>query len=455
MAGLKGDLESAQYVRDTWIKQGLTNVKLVKYDVFLSFPNQSRPNSIAFNGGPVINITETLYDTELANPDIPLPFLAFAVNGSFTSQNVYYANYGTLEDFKFLKSKGFDLTNSIVIVRYGQIFRGNKVKLAAEYGAKAVLIYDDIIRAAPEEVRSQTYPDGEFLPGDGMQRGTLFTGSGDPLTPMYPATEDAYRIKEEDSTELPKIVAQVIGYDVAKQVLEKMTGEIVEDSWKGGIKGITYKYGGKLINDQSLTVNVYNYRDKRTTYNVVGVIEGETEPDRYVIIGNHRDAWVFGAIDPTSGTACLLEISRALQELKTNKNWKPKRSIIFFSWGAEEYGLMGSTELVEEFNKKLNIHAIAYLNLDVAVQGNFTYSASASPVMFDLIYDVTKEIKINETATVFQRMLEYQNKGAGDYPTIDTQLGSGSDHMGFQQRVGISCVDSTFKQDSVSCLYLI
>jgi N-acetylated-alpha-linked acidic dipeptidase len=292
MAGLKGDLESAEYVRDTWIKQGLTSVKLVKYDVFLSFPNQSRPNSIAFNDEQVINITETLYDPELANPDIPLPFLAFAASGSFTSQKIYYANYGTLEDFKFLKSKGFNLSDSIVIVRYGQIFRGNKVKLAAQYGAKAVLIYDDIIRAAPEEVINQTYPNGEFLPGDGMQRGTLFTGSGDPLTPMYPAIDSAYRIKEEDSDELPNIVAQVIGYDVAKQVLEKMTGEEVVDTWKGGINGITYKYGGLLANNQNLTVNVYNYRDKRTTYNVVGVIEGETEPDRYVIIGNHRDAWV-------------------------------------------------------------------------------------------------------------------------------------------------------------------
>ena len=116
------------------------------------------------------------------------------------------------------------------------------------------------------------------------------------------------------------------------------------------------------------------------------------------MIGNHRDAWVFGSVDPTSGTAALVEISRALSVLKHNHDWQPRRSILFLSWGSEEYGLLGSTEWVEEFNKKLNLNAVAYLNLDISVQGNYSYTAKASPLLHNIIYDVTRKIKLTENS---------------------------------------------------------
>jgi hypothetical protein len=134
----------------------------------------------------IIEIIESAYDAEINYSYIPRPFLAYSMNGSHSSDKVYYANYGRLEDFQYMRRKGIDLTGAIVICRYGKIFRGNKVKLAAKYGAKAVLIYEDPIRGAP--VGQQVYPNGEFLPADGMQRGSLFTGDGDPLTPIYPST---------------------------------------------------------------------------------------------------------------------------------------------------------------------------------------------------------------------------------------------------------------------------
>jgi N-acetylated-alpha-linked acidic dipeptidase len=133
------------------------------------------------------------------------------------------------------------------------------------------------------------------------------------------------------------------------------------------------------------------------------------------MIGNHRDAWVFGSVDPTSGTAALVEISRALSVLKQNHGWQPRRSILFLSWGSEEYGLLGSTEWVEEFNKKLNLNAVAYLNLDISVQGNYSYTAKASPLLHNIIYDVTRKIKLTENETVFDRWLKY---GAGDNPSL-------------------------------------
>ena len=245
-----------------------------KYFLFIFLNNILSFEIIDSQGSSrVVNITESSYDPEFTYPNnyIPRPFLAYSIKGTYNSTKVYYANYGTLEDFKYLKTKGIDVNDSVIICRYGKIFRGNKVKLAAQNGAKAVLIYEDPIRGAP--AGQQIYPNGVFLPNDGMQRGSLFTGNGDPLTPIYPSTsnvlfilfslihklclnktktnlEYANRIDQSESPELPTIVAQVIGYHHAEEIFNLMDGVIVDDpEWKGGMN-VVYRFGGPLKNNQ-------------------------------------------------------------------------------------------------------------------------------------------------------------------------------------------------------------
>lgn len=165
------------------------------------------------------------------------------------------------------------------------------------------------------------------------------------------------------------------------------------------------------------------------------------------MIGNHRDSWTLGSLDPSSGTAVMLELARVLMKLKKENKWSPKRSVMFLSWGAEEYGLIGSVEWVEEYLKKLQANSITYLNIDTMIKGNYSYRAYASPVLYDLIYDVTKSVVQSGDETVFDRWLKNDPNKDKTEPVISPYLGSGSDHMSFLQKVGIPCVEQYFARD--------
>ncbi|RNA10101.1 N-acetylated-alpha-linked acidic dipeptidase 2 isoform X2, partial [Brachionus plicatilis] len=191
-------------------------------------------------------------------------------------------------------------------------------------------------------------------------------------------------------------------------------------------------------------MSVFSEKKIKKIHNVISVIRGEIEPDRYVMVGNHRDSWTFGSIDPSSATSVLLEVSRSLSELRKNSNWLPKRSILFLSWDAEEYGLIGSTEWVEEFYKKLTANGIVYINCDNAVQGTFSYEAKASPQLHKLLVEVTKNIRYDDKLSIFDRWLENNPNEDGTWPKINSNLGSGSDHAVFLQRLGIPCIDQKF-----------
>ena len=275
------------------------------------------------------------------------------------------------EDFEvYLKNK-INITNTIVLCRYGVIFRGNKIKNAQFYGAKAVLLYDDPPTEATTD--DKVYPNGIFLPKNGTQRGTVFFKEGDPQTPIYPSIDSAYRIDVKDQSGLPKIMAQCIGYGLAAEIFNLFKNEnssiSIPKDWYGYMKNVSYAFGGTLRMNRKIMLNVYNAKKVSKIYNVVGTIKGSFEPDRYVMIGSHRDAWGFGSVDPSSAQSVLLEVSRSLIELKKAKLWQPKRSIVFLSWSGEEYGLMGSTEWIEEFEKKLISNGVVYINLDMAAYG--------------------------------------------------------------------------------------
>ena len=343
-----------------------------------------------------------------------------------------YVNYGRIEDFQKLEELGMNISGKIAMMRYGKIYRGNKVDHAAKYGAIGAIIYsdpDDVARDGQED--KDVYPNSIWLPGTGMQRGTTFMGDGDPLTPGWPSIEDAYRVPQSEAG-LATIPAQPIGYADAKEILIKLGGQEAPADWQGKIDGVTYKLGPQFMDqyrDYHVRLTTNNEEVRVDSYNVFGVIKGAVEPDRYVLIGNHRDAWGYGASDPSSGTAQLLETARVLGQLKKD-GWRPRRTIIFCSWGSEEYGLLGSTEWVEEQIDRLQDRAVTYINTDTCASGTFIQMKS-SPVLFNVLKKIAglvpgvrmpdktilDEWKENHMAT---------KNGKDSYPIMST-LGSGSD----------------------------
>lgn len=254
--------------------------------------------------------------------------------------------------------------------------------------------------------------------------------------------ESSYKIS---NPKIPSIAAQVIGYNIAEQIFNLMerSSKLSPESWHGQMK-VRYSFGGKLVGNKKLILKVFNKKEQRQITNVSGFIKGLGEPDRYVIIGNHRDSWTYGSMDPSFGTAIMLEVSRVLSELAKSKKWAPRRSLLFMSWDAEEYGLIGSTEWVEEFEKKLSANAVVYINMDVSIYGNYSYEAMASPLLNEMLFKVAKEIKLSANESVYDRWLVNDvNKETG-LPNISPFLGSGSDHMAFLQRAGVPCMDQKF-----------
>uniref|UniRef100_A0A9L0RP10 N-acetylated-alpha-linked acidic dipeptidase 2 n=1 Tax=Equus caballus TaxID=9796 RepID=A0A9L0RP10_HORSE len=356
------------------------------------------------------NISLQLYGYENVTNIVP-PYNAFSAQGT-PEGDLIYVNYARTEDFfKLEREMSINCTGKIVIARYGKIFRGNKVKNAMLAGAIGIILYSDPADYFAPGV--QPYPKGWNLPGTAAQRGNVLNlnGAGDPLTPGYPAKEYTFRLDVEEGVGIPKIPVHPIGYNDAEILLRKVR------------------------------MHVHNTNKITRIYNVIGTIRGSVEPDRYVILGGHRDSWVFGAIDPTSGTAVLQEIVQSFGKLMS-KGWKPRRTIIFASWDAEEFGLLGSTEWAEENAKTLQERSIAYINSDSSIEGNYTLRVDCTPLLYQLVYQLTKEISSPddgfENKSLYESWLEKDPSSENkNFPRIN-KLGSGSDFEAYFQRLGIA-----------------
>lgn len=365
-----------------------------------------------------------------------------------------YVNYGRVEDFENV-TESVNLTGCICIARYGKIFRGNKAALAEKFGCSGLIIYSDPADFAAAGT-NEVYPNSWWLPGTGVQRGSLSLALGDPLTPLYPATEGAYRLDPSEA-QLPRIPVQPIGYEDARVLMQNMTGREALQGWKGRLD-VPYNIGpGYIDNNLYVRMDVSTKSRLASTYNVIGFIEGSVEPDRYVILGNHHDAWVFGAVDPSSGTAVMLELSRAFGKMVA-RGWRPRRTIVFCAWGAEEQGIIGSREWVENFGHILGHRAVAYLNVDIAVQGNFTLRGGALPLLKNVLYDVAKSIpnpdeeeiragRRNVYETWLKRSPEKNGTGQLTGRPRVGLLGSGSDYDPFITAIGVSSVDLRYSFD--------
>ncbi|XP_055970576.1 glutamate carboxypeptidase 2 isoform X1 [Sorex fumeus] len=449
LAGTKQNFHLAKQIQSQWKEFGLDSVELVHYDVLLSYPNKTHPNYISIidgNGNEIFNTS--LYEPPCPGyenvSDVVPPFSAFSPKGT-PQGDLVYVNYARTEDFfKLERDMKISCSGKIVIARYGKIFRGNKVKNAELAGAKGIILYSDPADSSAPGVPS--YPEGWSLPGGGVQRGNVLTldGAGDPLTPGYPANEYAYRRGIAEAVGLPRIPVHPIGYHDAHKLLEKMGGPAApEHSWKGSLP-VPYNVGPGFIGNfstQKVKMHIHSNNKVTRIYNVIGTLRGAVEPDRYVILGGHRDSWVFGGIDPQSGAAVVQEIVRSFGTLK-RKGWRPRRTILFASWDAEEFGLLGSTEWAEDNSRLLQERGVAYINADSSIEGNYTLRVECSPLMYSLVYNLTKELQSPDEGFEGKSLYESWNEKSPSSevtgkPRIG-KLGSGNDFEVFFQRLGIA-----------------
>jgi N-acetylated-alpha-linked acidic dipeptidase len=450
IAGTKEDYATAIYVRDQLRSYGL-RAELKEYDVWLPYPNAPSIVELITNRRLRLSVTEAVVpgDPTSSNPKITPLFNGYSASGDVTGPLVY-ANYGLPGDYEDLKKIGVDVAGKIVIVRYGNSFRGVKAKVAQDHGAIGCIIYSD--PADDGYMQGDVYPKGPWRPVASGQRGSvqyLFDYPGDPLTPGKPAIAGVPRLKPEEATDLTRIPVQPIAYDVAKTLISPLKGPVRPKGFQGGLP-LAYHVGG--TSDVKVRLKTDMDYKQRTIWDVVARIDGNEEKDRWVVLGNHRDAWVFGAVDPNSGTAAMLEVGRGFGEL-VKKGWAPKRTIIFCSWDAEEYGLIGSTEWAEENADELREKAVAYLNVDVAVSGG-SFGASSVPSLWKLIRDVTRDVKDPKTGkSIYQQWQVRDRETRSVTDTADTSearigpLGSGSDYTPFLQHLGVPSTDMGFSGD--------
>ncbi len=366
------------------------------------------------------------------HPDLLNGWNAFSGSGDVTGE-VVYANYGRREDYRALDSMDISLSGKIVIARYGGNFRGYKVKFAEERGAAGVVMFND-----PGFAGLDAYPEGPMMNGQTIQRGSVLTlpWTGDPLTPFVPAlpTDGEVQVERLDPSEvaLHTIPVLPIGYEAAIEILSRMTGPAAPPGWDAALDTEFRLVGGPELR---VRVRVNQPRKLTRATNVVGTLRGSEFPDEWFILGAHYDPWGFGAIDPNGGTAMLLTLAEALGELARDEECRPRRSIMIAHWDAEEYGIIGSTEWVEELREELEANAIAYINADGAVSGS-NFGASSSPSLKAQIIEATRAVVYPETG---ERLYDWwmARAPAGETEPSLGNLGGGSDHVAFYTHAGI------------------
>lgn len=366
---------------------------------------------------------------------------AYSIDGDVTGELVY-VNYGVPKDYEELEQRGVEVKGKIVIARYGGSWRGIKPKVAAEHGAIGCLIYSD-----PRDdgyFQGEVYPKGAYRNERGAQRGSVADMPlypGDPLTPGIGATKEAKRFSIKEAPTLTKIPVMPISYGDAKPLLAALGGPVAPESWRGALP-ITYHLGpGPAKVRLKLEFNW----DIKPLYNVIAKMRGSEYPDEWIIRGNHHDAWVNGADDPVSGMVATMEEARAIGEL-VKTGWKPKRTIVYCAWDAEEPGLIGSTEWAEAHADELKSKAVIYINSDsngrgfLFAGGSHTLEKFVNQVARDVV-DPQKKISVAERARALRivRGSPEDRKEARDRSDLRLfALGSGSDYTPFLQHLGIA-----------------
>lgn len=456
IAGSAEDKKTAEYVARKFREAGL-ETEIVEYKVWLNYPAEisvqiTAPPGVRMNGPGREQVEGDPYQ---ADPRVVTPFNGYSPSGEVEAE-VVYANYGRPEDFDKLLQLNVDVRGKIVLVRYGSNYRGVKAYMAQERGAAGVIIYSDPMDDG--YFKGDPYPKGPSRPATAVQRGSIgymFEYPGDPTTPgiaSLPTLPASRRTAPERVSMLPRVPTTPLSYADARPILQNLAGSESPRDWQGALP-FTYHLGPGPVRVRMRLKQDYGYR---TIWNVIGKVPGSELPDEWVIAGNHRDAWVYGAVDPGSGTAAMLETVHGIGAL-LKSGWRPKRSIVFASWDAEEYGLIGATEWAEQHEREL-ANAVAYLNMDVAVSGP-NFGASAVPSLKEFVREVTKAVPSPKGGMVYEVWRAAKEKSQqqpqpepmqddrrlpaaqvkGDVPVGD--LGSGSDYTPFLQHLGIPAAD--------------
>jgi N-acetylated-alpha-linked acidic dipeptidase len=462
--GSPHDKANAELVRDLFGQWGW-DARLETFEVLYPTLKQHTLEMIA----------PTKFVATLKEPPIPGDESSARTAGGLQAYNIYggdgdvtgelvYLNYGMPDDYKDLARRGIDVKGRIVITRYGGGWRGLKPKLAQEHGAIGCIIYSD-----PRDDGygpGDVYPQGGWRPAEGLQRGSvqdLTLYSGDPLTPGVGATKSAKRLPIEQAKTILKIPVLPISYADAQPLLAALEGPVVPPGWRGALP-ITYHFGP---GPAKVHLAISSDWGMKTLYDVIAKIPGAQSPDEWIVRGNHRDGWVFGAWDPLSGHVAMLAEAKAIGAL-LKTGWKPQRTLVYASWDGEEPGLLGSTEWAETHAEELQRKAVLYLNSDTNSRGFL--DAGGSHSLQRLLNDVGASVKDPETGvTVAARlrarmMIDGYDKSAGTEikPEIKKNakiaesgadlpiaaLGSGSDYTPFMQHLGITSLSIEYGGES-------
>ncbi|HKI11774.1 MAG TPA: M28 family metallopeptidase [Candidatus Acidoferrum sp.] len=461
------DKDNAEWIAAKFKEFGL-ETHIESYDVLFPTPKERQVELLECND---TNGTDcrAKFTAKLEEPSLPedptsnqkseqLPtFNAFSRDGDVTAPLVY-VNYGIPEDYEQLEKLGVSVKGAIVIARYGHSWRGIKPKVAAEHGALGCLIYSD-----PHEdgyFRGETFPGGAYRPKDGAQRGSVADDPiypGDPLTPGVAATKNAKRLELKDVPVITKIPVLPISYGDAQPLLASLGGPVPPVGWRGNLP-ITYRVGPSAMKVHLKAK--FNW-DLKPIYDVIAKIPGSSDADQWIIRGNHHDAWVNGAEDPISGLVAVLEEARALGEL-VKQGWRPKRTIIYCAWDAEEPGLIGSTEWVEDHRDDLREHAVAYINSDSNGRGYF--GAEGSHTLEKMMNEVARDIQDPETKLSVWKRQQLEAIASASTPEERQEarnradlrmdaLGSGSDYGAFLQHAGIASLNIGYDGEDGGGIY--
>ena len=452
VAGTPQEKALADFVLARFKEFGL-DATMTRYDVFLN-----HPKSVSLKlTSPVeleLSLREDPYDVDkdsTASGMFPA-FHGYGASGKAAGQ-VVYVNYGSPADFERLRGMGISVEGKVTLVRYGGAFRGLKVKESQDRGAVGVLIFSD--PADDGYMRGDVYPDGPMRPPSAIQRGSvqfLSIQPGDPSTPGgAPSIAGAKRISREQMANVPKIPSLPISYREAEKILRRLGGPRVPDEWQGGLP-FTYHIGPGAA---TVAMDVQMDEGLKPIYNVIATIKGNVEPEKLIVLGNHRDAWTHGAVDPNSGTAAMLEMARGFGAA-IKSGWTPKRTIQIASWDAEEYGLVGSTEWAEEHAANLQKNAVAYINCDVAVTGP-NLGLGGVPSLAALALGAAADVpdprrggsvgaalEISERSAWAQRTPVELDRLDPEFRMRLNPVGSGSDYTVFLDHLGVPIIDFGF-----------
>ncbi|KAL6709247.1 hypothetical protein ACN47E_001654 [Coniothyrium glycines] len=430
----------ADWTAENWAKHGFQS-RLDSYNVYLNYPVH-RSIDLEYPNGSIYrpSLEEDVLDEDETTgyTDRVPAFHGYSYSGTATAEYVYVGR-GQQEDFRRLKVLGVDVKGKIALAKYGGPFRGLKVKNAQENGMVGVVTFTD-----PGDDKNMStahghaaYPDGPARNPSSIQRGSvafLSTYPGDPTTPGYPSKEDSPRM---ELVTMPKIPSLPISWKEAQPILQALNGHgmaadtVNRSNWIGAIPGVAYSTGPASGN--MLTLNNLMKDKFAWIHNTIGIINGTNE-DEVVIVGNHHDSWMIGgAADPHSGSAIMIELAKAFGKLMET-GWKPKRTIVLASWDAEEYGLVGSTEWVEDFVPWLKESVVAYLNIDVGISGTIP-DFSATPDLHALVTSIAQKVvwPHGEKKTLYD-IWEAKTGEIG-------ALGAQSDYTAFVHRAGVASVD--------------